>query len=106
MAWAFRDRFLERPSTWGISARRHRVGVGSYQPLLGTPSSIDGPSPCVSDRPLTYSSSEDAMLGLHDAVQVVGEPERWKWPAPASTAAPGWRLTIGSALAFDRNGGY
>lgn len=110
MAWAFRDRFLERPSTMGyLRATTPGGHLGSYQPLLGTPSEKrrwTKPVRFLTD-PLTYSSSEDAILGLHGLphVQVVGEPSGGgSGRLRRLRLLPGWRLTISSALAFDRHG--
>ncbi len=110
MARAFRDRFLNEPRHLGW-LRTSQPGGG-----LGAPESIDG-APSDKPRwtkpvrfltsPLTYSASEDAILGLQglEHVQVWGEPTGGgSGRLRRLKLLPGWRLTISSALTHERSG--
>ncbi|MCB9682262.1 MAG: hypothetical protein H6733_12415 [Alphaproteobacteria bacterium] len=110
MAQAFRDRFLDAPTRAGwIRTTQPGGRLGPYVPLDAEP--FDGPRWHKPVRfltsPLSYSSSEDALLGLQ------GLPHVQVWGAPSGGGSgrirrlrllPGWRLTISSALTFDRRG--
>ena len=56
---------------------------------------------------LTFSSSEDFLLGLQglEHVTVVGSPSGGGSGRPRSLhLLPGWRLTVSTALTYDRTG--
>lgn len=109
-AVAFRRRFVLEPST--IGSIRFSVGDGTVAPPAPF---VDSPS---SDRRwlepvrfltdgLTYSASEDAILGLgqFDHVEVVGEPSGGGSGRPRTVPVLGSAvLTVSTALTFDHAG--
>jgi carboxyl-terminal processing protease len=111
LARRFRDRFLRRAGRLG-TVRYSLPGGG-----LSEPEPIDGePAPepkrwrgavrFLTD-PLTYSASEDALLGLQGLahVEVIGEPSGGgSGRARSLRLLPGWRLTVSTALTYDREG--
>lgn len=110
MAERFRGRFLDEagPVGW-IRTTRPGGGLGPFEPLLATP--FDGPRWTKPVRfltsPLSYSSTEDALLGLQgrDHVQVWGEPSGGgSGRLRRMKLLPGWRLTISTALTYDLRG--
>ncbi|HEX5505780.1 MAG TPA: S41 family peptidase [Thermomicrobiales bacterium] len=110
-ALAFRDRFLHRPTVCG--SVRFSDGTGGLAPpaeIAGEPASERarwrGDVRFLTD-PLTYSASEDALLGLQGLphVRVVGEPSGGGSGRPrALRLLPGLQLTVSTALTFDRLG--
>ncbi len=110
MAEAFRARFLDRPTTVGwIRHTRPGGGLGPPEPLTAEP--LDGPRWTRPVRfltsPLSYSSTEDALLGLQglEHVQVWGERSGGgSGRNRRMKLLPGWRLTISTALTYDRHG--
>lgn len=110
-ATAFRDRFLRQRTTCGTI--RFSDGSGG----LSDPASIvaepvdepdrwPGPVHFLTD-PLTYSASEDTLLGLQrlPQVRVVGEPSGGGSGRPrALQLLPGMSLTVSTALTSDREG--
>ncbi len=111
LAEKFRSRFLREPQQVG-SIRysiSHRV-LSEYEPIMAEPAQINqrwnGPVRFLTD-PLTYSSSEDALLGLQGLphVEVIGERSGGGSGRMRSLRLlPGWKLTISTALTYDRNG--
>jgi carboxyl-terminal processing protease len=111
LARSFRDRFLREAGVLG--SIRYSVAhdaLSDAEPILGEPAPTrarwDGPVRFLTD-PLTYSASEDALLGLQGLphVEVVGEPSGGgSGRVRALRLTPGWRLTISTALTYDRNG--
>jgi carboxyl-terminal processing protease len=66
----------------------------------------NGPVRFITD-PLTYSASEDALLGLSglERLQVVGlESGGGSGQARSVPLQAGWRLMVSSCLTFDRHG--
>ena len=55
---------------------------------------------------LTFSSSEDFLLGLQglEHVTVAGAQRRRQRTAAQCPAAAGWTLTVSTALTYDRDG--
>jgi carboxyl-terminal processing protease len=110
MAQAFRDRFLDAEGPVGWIRQTLPGGrLGPFEPLLGAPSDDRRYAGRVRflTSPLTYSSSEDALLGLQGRpnVQVVGEPSGGgSGRLRRLRLLPGWRLTISSALTYDLRG--
>lgn len=110
MARAFRDRFLPAPRHLGwLRTSRPGGGLTAPDPIHGAPA--DAPRWLKPVRfltsPLTYSASEDAILGLQGLphVQVWGEPTGGgSGRLRRLKLLPGWRLTISSALTFERSG--
>ncbi len=104
-----RDRFLRRRTTLG--SIRYSVGGG----VLSAPSELvsepaaatwHGRLVVLTDE-LTFSSSEDFLLGLQglEHVQVVGSPSGGGSGRPRHLRLlPGWRLTVSTALTYDRSG--
>ncbi len=106
-----RDRFLRARTTLG--SIRYSVGDGRLSP----PISLESKPPDESARwpgrlivltdELTFSSSEDFLLGLQglEHVTVVGRPTGGGSGRPRSLRLlPGWRLTVSTALTYDRTG--
>lgn len=110
MAHAFRDRFLDRARQVGWIRTTEPGGVlGAPVPLHAEPSEHTRWSRPVRflTSPLSYSSSEDALLGLQGLpqVEVVGEPSGGgSGRLRRMRLLPGWRLTISSALTYDLRG--
>ncbi len=109
-ALAFRDRFLRHRTVLG--GIRFSTGDGG----LAVPTSIVGePSPrgrwpgvvrFLTD-PLTYSASEDVLLGLQGLahVQVIGEPSGGGSGRPRTLRLlAGQMLRVSTALTYDRQG--
>ncbi len=111
LAAATRDRFLRATTTLG--SIRYSVGGGELSqpfPLLAEPPEAAARWPgrlvALVDE-LTFSSSEDFLLGLQGLahVTVVGRPTGGGSGRPRSIRLlPGWTLTISTALTYDRNG--
>jgi carboxyl-terminal processing protease len=110
LAMSFRDRFLREPGVLGWI--RHSIShdaLSDAEPIRGEPAPRSarwtGPVRFLTD-PLTYSSSEDALLGLQGLphVEVVGEPSGGgSGRVRTLRLTPNWRLTISTALTYDRN---
>ncbi len=111
LARRFRDRFLDRPARLGtIRTSVPGGGLSEPEPIDGEPAPEAnrwrGPVRFLTD-PLTYSSSEDALLGLQGLphVEVLGEPSGGGSGRVRSLRLlPGWRLTVSTALTYDRDG--
>jgi carboxyl-terminal processing protease len=111
LASSVRDRFLRAKTALG--SIRYSVGGGG----LSEPAALSAaPAPeamrwrgrlvALTDE-LTFSSSEDFLLGLQglDHVTVVGRPSGGGSGRPRTLRlVPGWRLTVSTALTFDREG--
>lgn len=110
MAHALRDRFLPDRRVCGY-VRHTEPGrrLGPWEPLWGEPSEAtrwDGPARFLTS-PLSYSASEDAILGLQGLphVQVVGEPSGGgSGRNRRLRLLPGWRLTISTGITWDARG--
>lgn len=111
LAHAFRDRFLRAEGVMGwIQPTLPDGGLAAKTPLFGAPSPSlvrwDGRLRILIDE-LTYSAGEDAVLGLQGLphVLVVGRPSGGgSGRLRLVRLLPGWRLTISTALTFDRAG--
>ncbi len=111
LALSFRDRFLQQPTTLG--SIRFSTGTGELsapEPILGEPTEghrrWHGNVRFLTD-PLTYSASEDALLGLQGLphVRIVGEHSGGGSGRPRMLRLlPGYSLTVSTALTFDRGG--
>jgi carboxyl-terminal processing protease len=111
LAQRFRDRFLREPTV--VGAIRHSAGHGVLtpaEPLLAEPADAarrwPGRVRFLTDQ-LTYSASEDAILGLQGLshVEVLGSPSGGgSGRSRALRLLPGWNLTISTALTYDRQG--
>jgi len=109
MAYRLRDRFLRGPTTLGTL--RYTLpggGLGPEEVLRGEPAEPSrrwpGPVRFLVDA-LTFSAAEDCLLGLQglDHVEVIGEPTGGGSGRVRSLRLlPGWRLTVSSALTWDR----
>lgn len=110
-AQAFRDRFLRGRTTLG--AIRFSRGDGTLAPAapLEADPSADRrrwtkPVRFLTDA-LSYSATEDALLGLQGLshVQVIGEPTGGGSGRPRTVLLwPGVNLTVSTALTYDRTG--
>jgi carboxyl-terminal processing protease len=111
LAHRFRDRFLRGPATMG--SIRYSVShsvLSEPEPILAEPAPAEkrwaGRVRFLTD-PLTYSSSEDLLLGLQglEHVEVIGEPSGGgSGRMRVLRLLPGWRLTVSTALTYDRAG--
>jgi carboxyl-terminal processing protease len=111
LAHAFRDRFLRRdgPVGW-ITTTLPDGRLGPQEPIHGEPAPAaqcwNGDTVFLTDA-MTYSSSEDALLGLQGLphVRVVGQRSGGgSGRLRMIRLLPGWRLTISTALTFDLRG--
>jgi carboxyl-terminal processing protease len=111
LACRTRARFLREPTTLG--SIRYSVGGGRLSEpfaLTAEPASPERRWPgrlVVLTDPLTFSASEDFLLGLQglEHVTVVGEPSGGgSGRARALRLLPGWTLTVSTALTYDREG--
>jgi carboxyl-terminal processing protease len=111
LACRTRDRFLRERTALG--SIRYSVGDGRLShpfPLVGEPPPPEkrwaGRLVILTD-PLTFSASEDFLLGLQGLghVVVVGESSGGGSGRPrALRLFDGWRLTVSTALTYDRDG--
>lgn len=111
LALSFRDRFLHEPTLLG--SIRFSTGPGELSPpapITGEPADErrrwHGAVRFLTD-PMTYSASEDALLGLQGLphVRVVGEPSGGGSGRPRMLRLlPGMTLTVSTALTYDRHG--
>lgn len=110
MAHQLRDRFLPDRRICGYIRHTEPGGrLGPAEPLWGEPSEGARWPGRVRflTSPLSYSSSEDALLGLQGLpnVQVVGEPSGGGSGRNRRVRLfPGWRLTIATAITYDVRG--
>ncbi|HLI52225.1 MAG TPA: S41 family peptidase [Thermomicrobiaceae bacterium] len=110
-ATAFRDRFLTQRTICGtIRFSDGRDGLSEPAPIVAEPAGEHdrwaGPVYFLTD-PLTYSASEDALLGLQGLpwVRAIGEPSGGGSGRPRSLRLlPGMGLTVSMALTYDRQG--
>ena len=111
LASGTRDRFLRERTPLG--SIRYSVGGGELSEpfaLVAEPADTGKRWPgrlVVLTDPLTFSSSEDFLLGLQglEHVTVVGRPTGGGSGRPRSLRLlPGMSLMISTALTFDRNG--
>jgi carboxyl-terminal processing protease len=107
----FRDRFIDRPMTMGTIQYSSPGGELSPSfPIDAEPTSTYArwPKPVrfLTDQ-MTASASEDALLGLQGLphIQLVGAPTAGGSGRPRSIRLlPGMRLSVSTALTFDRSG--
>ena len=111
LACRTRARFLREATTLG--AIRYSVGEGLLSepfPLAAEPAPREQRWPgrlVVLTDPLTFSASEDFLLGLQGLghVTVAGEPSGGgSGRARSLRLLPGWTLTVSTALTYDREG--
>jgi len=111
LALSFRDRFLRRPTALGsVRFSDGTGGLAAPTPIVGEPAPTHrrwrGTVRFLTD-PLTYSASEDALLGLQGLphVRVVGEPSGGGSGRPrAVRLLPALMLSVSTALTYDRRG--
>jgi carboxyl-terminal processing protease len=111
LACRTRDRFLrERTELGSIRYSTGGGGLSDPSPIVGEPAEHGrrwtGSLVVLTDE-LTFSSSEDFLLGLQGLphVAVVGRPSGGGSGRPrAMRLLPGWTLTISTALTYDRAG--
>jgi carboxyl-terminal processing protease len=111
MARAFRDRFVRSRQWMGYRQFSDpRGALGRKAPIFAEPAAAEkrwpGAVRFLTD-PLTYSASEDLLLGLSglDHVEVIGlETGGGSGQARRIRLEPGWRLLVSSCLTFDRQG--
>jgi carboxyl-terminal processing protease len=111
IAQAFRDRFLREAGIMGTI--RYSTGYRQLtppEPIYGEPAPEHErwkkPARFLINS-LTYSASEDAILGLQGLphIEVLGaESGGGSGRLRVLRLLPGWRLTISTALTYDRNG--
>jgi len=110
MATTFRNRFLSSETPLGtLQTINPRGELSQPVALTGVPANPSDrwPSPVrfLTD-PLTYSASEDCLLGLQGLphVEVLGQASGGgSGRCRMHRMLPGWRLTVTSTLTFDRN---
>jgi carboxyl-terminal processing protease len=111
LANRFRGRFLECPRVVGFIRWSHPAGgLTDAEPIHGRPTDDcvpwRGPVRFLTD-PLTYSASEDALLGLSDGRtrRIIGERSGGgSGRVRTLRLLEGWRLTISSAQTFTDRG--
>ena len=113
MAFGFRDRFLRAGGVIGHVRYSDPSTPGALtapEPIVAEPAPPErrwsGPVRFLTDG-LSYSASEDSMLGLAGLphVQVIGEPSGGgSGRARSLRLLPGWRLMISTALAYTLGG--
>ncbi len=111
LALRVRDRFLRRPGLMGsLRTSLPGGGLSAPAPIYAHPAPERqrwmGPVRFLTDA-LSYSAAEDALLGLQglDHVEVLGTPSGGgSGRVRTIRLLPGWRLTVSTALTYDRNG--
>lgn len=110
LAHSFRDRFLRERTVMGSLRISTGTGLSEAEPIFGEPSEIHkrwaGEVRFLTD-PLTFSASEDALLGLQGLphVKVVGEPSGGGSGRPrVLPLMPGQMLMVSTALTYSREG--
>jgi carboxyl-terminal processing protease len=111
LAHGFRNRFLRRDGAVGWVATTLPDGrLGPLEPIHGEPAPPaqcwNGDAVFLTDA-MTYSSSEDALLGLQGLphIRVIGQRSGGgSGRLRMIRLLPGWRLTISTALTFDLHG--
>jgi len=107
VAWRFRDRFLTSGGTVGwIRSTVPGGGLGPSEPLLAGQCTRPwrGRLKVLTDE-LTYSASEDFLLGLQGqtGVTICGRPSGGgSGRCRMVRLLPGWRLRISTSLTWDR----
>ncbi len=110
MAHRFRNRFLKNEGTIGwLQSTNHDGKLGGKEAIVGIPAPEN--QRCNKEvifltDPLTYSASEDALLGLQDQpqVKVIGQPSGGGSGRPrVLKLLDGYRLTVSTSLTFDLN---
>ena len=111
MAQRFRNRFLRDSGVMGSIASTFPDGsLGPHEAIYGEPTQEQQRwhgEVVFLTNPLTYSASEDAILGLQGMphVRVVGQRSGGgSGRLRVLRLLPGWRLTLSTALTFDRKG--
>jgi len=111
LAYRTRARFLREPTT--VGSIRYSVGDGRLSEpfaLTAEPAASEERWPgrlVVLTDPLTFSASEDFLLGLQglEHVTVAGEPSGGgSGRARSLRLLHGWTLTVSTALTYDRGG--
>lgn len=111
LATAFRDRFV--PGRTLMGTIRYSTGyrqMSAPEEIWAEPAAESKrwtKKVCFLSDPLTYSSSEDTLLGLAglEQVRVVGEASGGgSGRVQEYRLFPGWKLTISTALTYDRQG--
>ena len=111
MAQAFRGRFLRKEGPVGTIQTTLPDGTpGPKEHIIGERAPVhqrwDKPVRFLTNA-MTFSASEDAILGLQglDHVRVIGEPSGGgSGRMRLIRLLPGWRLTISTALTYDLQG--
>jgi carboxyl-terminal processing protease len=111
MALDFRDRFVRERTHAGYRQFTDPFGkLAQCVPIFAEPTSAgrrwSKPVRFLTD-PLTYSASEDLLMGLSGLshVEVLGvESGGGSGQARSARLLPGWRLHVSSCLTFDRDG--
>jgi carboxyl-terminal processing protease len=107
----FRDRFLRSPGLMGtIQFSTPGKSLAEPAPIMAAPSERwtrwDGPVQFLTD-PLTASASEDVILGLQGLPHIKtvgGRTGGGSGRARSIRLLPGMRLSVSTALTFDRDG--
>ncbi|GAA4013543.1 hypothetical protein GCM10022247_40430 [Allokutzneria multivorans] len=109
LATATRDRFLREETVLGSVRYCIDGELTDHIPMVATPS--DGvrwnKRLTVLTDAMTYSASEDFLLGLQglEHVTVIGEPSGGGSGRPRVVRLlPGWTLNVSTVLTYDRNG--
>ncbi|MFT4622640.1 MAG: carboxyl-terminal processing protease [Myxococcota bacterium] len=105
VATAFRDRFVHQSGPVGWIRSTTPSGPGPMEPLTAAPARVWRGQLHVLTDARTYSSSEDFLLGVagQGNVTVIGRPSGGGSGRMRSVRLlPGWRLTISTALTWDR----
>lgn len=111
LAQSFRDRFLRERTLLGTLSISTGTGeLSEPEPIIGEPSVThrrwNGAVRFLTD-PLTFSASEDTLLGLQGLphVRIVGEPSGGGSGRQRTLPlVPGQILMVSTALTYDRNG--
>ncbi|WP_168200825.1 S41 family peptidase [Allokutzneria sp. NRRL B-24872] len=109
LATATRNRFLRKETVLGSVRYCIDGELTEHVPMVGTPSTgvrWDKKLTVLTDA-MTYSASEDFLLGLQglEHVTVIGEPSGGGSGRPRSVRLlPGWTLNVSTVLTYDRDG--